>query len=222
MILSMASNVIAYAGITGFDIILYLSRILQKLGRKVLIADYNETMALTYSIPKACGIDTFTEISTYMNIDFTGKAIDEAIIAEYDDILLDCGFGMPPFDISFLTKVIFISDMFEFNLKRLSQTPFYDRLPVKKELLVRDAADIDITADRMLSILKKDIGKVQLLYHDEADYQNAILCHYNKLVRFAGISAMLKKYLLDELVLMVKDISFRQLKAALKKAGRGK
>ncbi|NLC18827.1 MAG: hypothetical protein GX757_06320 [Clostridiales bacterium] len=214
----MASNVIAYAGNNSFDIILYLSRILQRLGRKVLIADYNDSMALTCSIPAISGIDAYMDFSCYMNVDFTKKAVDETIIAGYDDVLIDCGLGKPAFNTNLITKLVFVSDMFEFNLMRLSQIPFYDRLTVKKELLIRQVADIDISSEQMAAIVNKDISKVVLLYYDEADYQNALLCNYNKIASFSGISDRLRKYLLDELAQLVENASARRLKAAFYKA----
>jgi hypothetical protein len=217
----MASNVIAYIGNDSFDLILYQSRILQRLGRKVLIADYNETSALTYSIPKVGGIDTFTEINTYRNVDFTRKVINEIVISEYDDVLIDCGYSEPLFNISILTKIIYVADMFRFTLKKLKHIAYYDDLNIKKELLIREASDIKMTAAQMVSILQKNINKVQILYHDEGDYQNALLCHYNQITRFTGASVRLKEYLLSELKEMVKNITYKQLKSALNKAKRG-
>lgn len=216
--MNMANNVIAYVGNNSFDIILYLSSVLQKLGRKVLIADYSELMALTCSIPAVSGIDIYMDFNCYMNVDFTRKAVDEAIIAGYDDVLLDCGMGKPAFNTNLITKLVFVSDMFEFNLKRLSQIPFYDRLTIKKELLVRQVADINISSEQIAAILNKNISKVELLYYDEADYLNALLCNYNKITSLAGISGRLRKYLLDELAQMVENTSARELKTAYNKA----
>lgn len=216
---NMASNVIAYVGNNSFDIILYLSRILTKLGRRVLIADYNETMALTYSIPAIGGIDTYTDFNCYMNVDFTNRAVDEETIAGYDDVLLDCGLNRPAFNTNLVTKVVFVSDMFEFNLMRLSKITFYDRLKAKKELLVRQAADVNMSAEQLTAILNKDISRVQLLYYDEADYQNALLCSYNKIVSIKGISDGLRKYLLNELVQLVENVSEKKLKAAIARQG---
>lgn len=218
--MSMAGNVIAYTGADSFDIILYLSRILQMLGRRVLIADYNEKFALTYSMPEFCGLDM--EINTYMNVDFTRNVLNETVISAYDDVLIDCGFSEPVFDTSVLTKIIYVSDMFSFNLKRLRQICYYDDLPVRKELLIREASDISVTAEQMISILKKDISKIQLLYHDEGDYQNALICNYNQAVSFNGLSARFKNYLLTEIREMVKKLSDKQLKAAYNKAKKGK
>lgn len=218
----MASNVIAYIGNDSFDLILYQSRILQRLGRKVLITDYNETSALTYSIPKVGGLDTYTEINTYRNVDFTRKVINEIVIAEYDDVLIDCGYSEPVFNISILTKIIYVSDMFRFTLKKLKHIMYYDDLSIKKELLIREASDIKMTAVQMVSIIRKNINKVQILYHDEGDYQNALLCHYNQVIRFTGASVKLKEYLVSELKEMLEsNITYKQLKSALNNAKRG-
>lgn len=219
--MSMASNVIAYIGNDSFDIILYLSRILQKLGRRVLIVDYNEKSALTYSIPGVNGIDVYTEINTYMNVDFTRRALNAALIAEYDDVLIDCGFGEPIYDVRILTKAIYVSDMFRYTLEKLKHNSYYDKLPIKKELLIREAADINVTAASMTAILNKEIIKPEILFHDDIDYQNALICHYNQTVSFRNISVKLKEYLFKELTDMVTKTSYKQLKAAYNRAKRG-
>jgi len=217
----MASNVTAYVGCDCFDIILYLSRILQKLGRKVLIADYNLNSALTYSIPRVGGIDAYRDINTYMNIDFTRKNISRRLISQYDDVLIDCGFSEPVFDINMISNLVYATDMYGFNLKKLRCLSYYDRIPAIKELLIREATDIGMSVEEILSIIKKDIDKVRVLNYDEGDYQNSLMCHYNQMVRFVGISSNFKKYLLDELEDMVGEIPYRRLKSAYNRAKRG-
>jgi hypothetical protein len=50
---------------------------------------------------------------------------------------------------------------------------------------------------------------------------NALICHYNQTVSFAGASSKLKAYLFSELKNMVNNIIYKQLKAAYNKAKRG-
>ena len=67
----MASNIVAYIGIDNFDNIIYLSRILTNLEKKVLIIDQTEALTLKYSIPQPIGVDSNLNIITYRHMDFT-------------------------------------------------------------------------------------------------------------------------------------------------------
>ena len=67
----MGNNTVAYVGLDNFDIILYISRVLMKLGKKVLLVDHSETMAIKYCIPQPKGLNCQRDIITYQGIDFT-------------------------------------------------------------------------------------------------------------------------------------------------------
>lgn len=219
----MANNIVAYIGHDSFDIILYLSRILNKLDHKVLLVDYSETSALTYSIPRVDGIDTTNNTITFRHVDFTRMPIDNKIAGEYDDILIDCGFTIPTFNLSLLTKTVYVTDMFRFRLIRLKQINYYDVLPIKKELLFRNVTEIKVSAPQMAALVGKQFkeDEINVLYFDEGDYDNAVVCHYNQTFPFVSISGTLKEYLLKMTKELIGDISDKQIKLAFKKARKG-
>lgn len=219
----MANNIVAFVGYDSFDIILYLSRIFHNLDHKVLVADYSETSALTYSIPKVKGIDAKVNRISYRGVDFTRMPLYEEVINEYDDILMDCGYRQPDFDLSVLTKVIFVTDIYRFRIKRLKHIKRYDILPVKKELLIRGLTNIKISTDQMAALIGKQFkdDEIRLLNLNEWDYDNSVVCHYNQSFRFTRVSGTLKAYLLREAGELAGEITDKQLKQAYQKAKRG-
>jgi len=221
--LNMANNVIAYVGNESFDIILYLSGLLKNMGYKVLLVDYSETKALTCSLPQIPGINTDDDYITYRKVDFTTKGIDHKILELYDDILIDCGMSCPHMDYSLLTRVVYVTDLFEFNLNRISKLDLYNNLEIETALLIRNAANSKLTTQYILSILKKDIPEemITILYRDDADYENSLFCHYNKVFRFSHISWMMKNYLVSEVKILYKELTNRQIRLIYAKARKG-
>lgn len=219
----MANNVVAYIGYDSFDIILYLSRILYKLDRKVLVVDCSETSALTYSIPEVEGIDTELCRITYRHVDFTRMPLKEEIINEYDDVLIDCGYRQPDFDVSILTKIVFVTDIYLFRMKRLEHAGRYDELPVKRELLIRGITDIKISSDQMTELIGMQFKEeeVKELHLSEWDYDNAVICHFNRAFRFPRVSGVMKEYLMSEIRELVGELPKKQLKCAYQRAKRG-
>lgn len=219
----MANNIIAYVGTESFDIILYLSRILQKMDHKVLLVDHSETEALTHSFPQIPGINPDSGCITFRKVDFTKERIEEDSIKHYDDILIDCGMDYPKIDFSFLTKIVYVTDMFEFNMTRISRLNYFEQLPVESALLIRNATGAKITTPYILTRINKNIREdlVTVLCRDDVDYENSLMCHYDKVFHFKRISYMLKSYLIGEVGLLCKNTSERQIKAVYSKARKG-
>lgn len=219
----MANNVVAYIGYDSFDIILYLSRIFQKLGHKILIADYSEAEALTFSIPHVEGIDLFKSILTYRQVDFTRMIITEDIINSYDDVLIDFGYSKPEINLFLISKVVYVTNMFKYNLSRLSSIRYYDELQVNRELLIREAIELKIPIEIMAELINKQINEkeISVLYLEDRDYENSLIGHYNSNFRFTRISAMLKTYLLKSVSYLYKNISKKQILSAYVKARKG-
>ena len=67
-------------------------------------------------------------------------------------------------------------------------------------------------------IALKDIS---VLYRDEKDYSNCLLCHYNGVFRFTNISKQLKNYLMEEVGILHPEIIEGQRRTAYHYARRG-
>jgi hypothetical protein len=222
--LNLVSNIVAYIGIDNFDNILYLSRILSKLGKKVLVMDHSESLSVQYSIPQPRGMDCRKEIITYRKVDFTTQEINQAMREEYDDILIYCGFQKKDSDIACCNRIIFVTDLYRYNCARITDTSMVCDASnkIEQELLIKDAAPIKITPDILVERMGLSIPSehISILYHDERDYTNGLVYHYNGSFRLKGISKARKKYLLEEVKKLHPEINFNQTKTAYRRARR--
>ena len=66
----MGDKLIGFLGCDKYEIILYLSRILYHLGKKVLLVDYAESEALYQSIPVPDTLKDENNYIHYSGIDF--------------------------------------------------------------------------------------------------------------------------------------------------------
>lgn len=218
----MAKNIVAYVGVSAFDIILYLSRILIKLDRRVLLVDNSETKALTCSFPQIQGVNTNIGCITYRSVDFTTQTVTYELSEQYDDVLIDFGFHQTKMDISLLTRVIYVVDILENNIfKMASMENFSDT--VGKALFIRDMIDTRISIDHIISTVNKGISKsnTYLVPRDDGDYYNSFLCQLSKVPRFTHISHRMREVLFFEIKKLYREISERQLKMVYHKARRG-
>lgn len=219
----MVNNVVAYVGITNFDGIIYLSRILQKLGRKVLLADYSDTGALKNAIPQLAESDSGNIITTFRRVDFTTGEINQEIMESYDDILIEAGSKPPSKSLPSLTGIVYVTDMFEFNRKRIEEIKLFDDRTVRKTLLIKSVIDMKISVDSMILKIRGNIlwENVYVIDWDERDYANSLLCNHSKVPGFLKISAMQRAYLKREIMALLPEITRKQLNAAYKKARKG-
>ena len=221
----MANNVVAYVGVDNFDIILYVSRILIKLGRKVLVVDHSETNSIKYSIPKPEGVDVTMDVITFRHVEVTLMEVSKELAEQFDDILIAYGFNWPENDIKLCNKIIYVTDMYRYNLKRLNLLSYEEVMlsSVEKRLLIRSVMDTMLDISYFTHEINKQIERdnISYLYQNEQDDSNALLCHTNQVVRFHKITKQLKMYLLKEIRLMYPDITKKQLKDAYRKARRG-
>ncbi len=211
-------NIVAFAGCEGFDIILYLARLLHKLGRKVLIADHSDSSAITQITPKIMGIDIKEDIVSYKGIDFTSKELDQEAIQAYDDILISCCRNSPRIRGLYLNRVIYITDLYLFHIRQIAQLEFYDDLQVEASLIIREVVNSRINAQDILPLLGKDIvqNQVHFIERSEGDYEQSLLISHGQAFDLRGISRKLRDWLLQEASAMVPEIGERRLKLAFK------
>jgi len=222
---NLASNIVAYIGIDNFDNILYLACILTRLGKKVLVIDHSESMWLQYSIPQPKGSNCRKEIITYRQVDFTMQSINQKMKEEYDDILIFCGFNKEEKDLAECTRMVFVTDLFRFNYHRIPDITCNMKVNgnVEQELLIKDVATIKITPDIIIERigLKIDENHVQVLYRDENDYTNSLVCHYNGSFCMKRISKQRKAYLMEEVKKLHPEIDNQHMKTAFRRAEKG-
>ncbi len=218
----MANNIVAYVGIESFDTILYLSRIMQRLGRRVLVVDNSETLALTFSVPRISDINTYETTISYRRVDFTNMPVSEELVANYDDILIDCGMKKPVTSGDLFTKIVYVTDLFEYNIRRIAELEEYDACHCEKLLLVRNAVYTKIVAEHIAQQISSAISveKTKVLYRDDADYECCLNNHINQEFTL-NLSKLYKKYLVDQVKSMCSDFTRKEIIKAYRKARNG-
>lgn len=221
MLSNMATNVIGFYGIENYEIILYLSRIMDKLKRKVLLVDYSTTDDLTICIPVPTGIYVDDDVITYFGVDFTRKPIDAELMDDYDDILISFGFNYLEDITNKCTQLIFVTDQQKHNIIKLSTIPDMDQ---PKILLIKDVVDSKINQAYIQEKIQKNINSecVFVFDQDEVDKKYKILAQHNTLYEFRRITNGVKDYLKYMVKKMYPGISDKELKDAYKTAERGK
>ena len=121
----MENKILGFFGVDKYDIILYLSRILYTLNKKILLLDCSENRALTYSIPmpnqilceeRDCYIVNYRGIDCASN-SFISQELMEKYKQEYDVILMDFGFQENHELVENCTHIVLVLDQKLHNLK---------------------------------------------------------------------------------------------------------
>jgi hypothetical protein len=222
---NMANNVVAYVGMDYSDYILYTARILLRLGMKVLLVDHSDTLSLKNSIPEPKGLCSNTDIITYRGLDFTTSSVSLEMLKQYDDILIAYGFRKPAEDIGYCGRVVFVTDLYRYNHSRLREYSINHHLNkiAYKELIIKEAIETKITTD----IISERIGirfspeNITVLFRDDKDYYNGVICHTNNSIYFTHVSKQLKRHLIQETKVLYPNIKAKQLTAACNRAGKG-
>jgi hypothetical protein len=223
--LNMANNVIAFAGIDASDYMIYIAGILINLKKKVLLIDHSDTCALKTTIPQPEGVNCSTDIISYRGLDFTTAEINRELLMSYDDILISSGFHKPENDNTFCNRIIFVTDPYRFNHLRLKEYAENCQLQgiEHRELIIKEMIESKITAD----IIRDNIGicfsteSISVLYREDKDYYNALLCHTNHSFSFHRTTKQLKNYLIRETASLYPDLTVKQIKKACLRAGKG-
>lgn len=219
----MAINVVAYIGIESSDIILYLSRILAHLGKKVLIVDHSDASSIIDTVPRPEGIEIDQDIITYRQVDYTTANINDTMLEYYDDILISYGYQDMPQDINYCNRFVYVTDLYSHNYNRINEFQYELSKQSKTALLIKEAIELDISPEMVKEKIKPNISKdnITVLYRDERDYSNSILCHYQGVIRFKEISKQLKNYLLKEIYHLYPQMEPRILTNAYRRARKG-
>ena len=215
----MANNVIAYYGIENYDLIIYLSKILSNLNKKVIVLDHSEARGLFYTIPLPKGIDVVKEPITFRHVDFSVMPLTDKILEQYDDVLVSYGFNMP--ENMVFSKAVYVTDLYLHNIVRVNKILTDICM---NSLLVRNIVDVKYDTDMIMEHtgFKIDKSEIDFIAHDENDVANAIMCQHNKSFRFMNISGDVKKYLIKEVRKLYPNIDNKRINAAYLEARKGK
>lgn len=219
----MANNIVAYIGWESFDIILYLSRILLKLGHRVLLIDNSQERTLADCMPCVPGIDTASNCITYRGIDFTTRHLNQELEFQYDDIFIHCGMSMPQCYGSNLTRLIVTTNLLPSITNEIVRIGCLMEYEDKLSLLIRDVIDTHLVEEGIRTRIGKHIpeSSIFMLYRDDSDYMAGLLCQANQICRFYDISSPFKNYLFKEVQELSPQVTIKQIKKAYRLARKG-
>lgn len=217
------NKTIGFVGCDKYEILLYLSRILYHLNKKVLLVDFSETEALTQSIPIP---DSLREDSSYMDyrgIDFIkGRNYYPCIEQKYDYILIDFGFNQDVLPMIPCQNLIYVTDLQLHNVKRIKINK--ESKEFSKFVIIKDVFPCKIKPDYILEELDSDFKEenIYILEQDAIDIRHKINSQYSQTFYFHKLSKSMKSFLKD----IIRQIDIRlkreEIQVAYKKAERGK
>lgn len=220
----MARNVIGFYGVENYEIILYLSRIIDRLKRKVLLIDYSSANDLTVCIPVPSGLYPDTDIITYFGVDFTRQPFTTDFLNTYDDILINFGFNYIEEVTDKCTYIVYVSDQQKHNILKLASIQDLQKSNIQKDLIIKDVVNSKINQLYIMDQIHKNIKveNVFLFDQDDVDKKIKLLAQHDTLYEFKKITSNVKDYLKHMVKIMCPEITDKELKAAYKIAERGK
>jgi len=221
--LNMEDKLIGFLGCDKYEIILYLSRILYHLGKKVLLVDFAETEALYQSISIPDTLREENDYIHYSGIDFIqGKYYERYKKEAYDYILIDFGYNAENLLLAQCEKVMFVTDLQLHNLKRMKHISYNG--DGERFLIIKDVFPCKIKPEfiqEQLRCLMIEEQHVYILYQDPIDMKYRIQSQYDHKFSFPKLSKPTKFFLQDLILRITENLSQKQLKYAYRKAERG-
>lgn len=219
----MADKIIAFVGVDKYELILYLSRILYHLNKKVLLVDFSENEALLQSVTIPETLKEDPGYIDYRGIDFIqGQYFQWRMTKDYNFILIDMGFHNDNEIIKYCNKVIYVTDLQLHNLKRIKNPDSFDIN--NQYLIIKDVFECKIKPDFVLEQIDLNVYEhhVFILFQDSVDFKVKVLSQYDHSFTFGNLSKPIQCFLKDMTMVLVEGITEKQINTAYHKAERGK
>lgn len=227
----MDRKVIGFVGINKAEYLLYISRVLKNLGKKVLLIDCSENGALALSVPSPKGMTNVT--IDYRGVYFADHRSSRVEQSEndkdldfhhmgYDCILVDYGFDTLSEGLKFCDKLICVTDQQIFNIDKLKDIRKVK--DVSKALVVRDIVNHKIGPDYIteeLSLHNLEASEVFSVSLDEYDVSRRLDSQYDDKFIFKKLSKPLKMLIQELSAVICPDIPAKDIEVAYRKAERG-
>lgn len=221
---------IGFAGIEKYEIILYISAVFEKLGKKVLISDCSQNGALDESIcyvREECngGIISYQGIDYISNLaaekEFSYEAVSERG-EQYNFTLIDFGFTLTKENLKRCNYFFIVTDMQKHNVRRAGVIA--DMLDMPYCIIMKELAGHRKLGEYLSEEIQNrtKAEKVYMLYEDRYDEEYRLKCQYNSAIRFNGLSKKFKDMLIEIVCRFDKQDSEKQILKALKRAEKGR
>jgi len=229
--MSINTKVIGFVGSEQFDLILYLSRVLKNLDKKVLLIDFSQDFKLSACIPFSKQMlaknKNNSKVIDYSGVDIIMKGEEEKNISfymgsDYDFILVDFGFNLKDKNIMKCNDLFLVTDFYKTNVSKFNNS-LLDEFQ-NKFLVFRDVVDGKLTPgyilDEHLPNLEVERKHCNTLYLDSIDIKIKIDLQYDTNVRFKKLSSNLKNWIKD-VATYLSGQTKKEIEKAYKAAERG-
>lgn len=217
-------RVIGFVGVEEYDIIIYLTTLLNKIDKKVLLIDLSETTALSFCMKIPQGLDIKEKIAECNGISYTRGAYlreyeeKDTLLTTYDYIFVDYGFKFHSQDLKSCDITTIVTDKQMHHLHRLKGIRYSNK---EIYLILKHLEQ----GDNYLQIKnifgeKLDITKTYPFLADSVDQVLAHSLQYHKTVSTKKLSIEYR-YFLKDFLLNALNLTKEEYKRALKEKKRG-
>lgn len=217
------NNIIGFVGSDKYEVLLYLSRILYNLDKKVLLVDYCESKALTCSIPIPMTLKETSSYLDYRGIDFIkGENYSLNMNKDYDYVLIDFGFNNSILSRIRCDNIVYVTDLQLHNAKRIKVK--HEQGKPKRYLIIKDAFTCKITVESILLEInpKAPIDSIYIVEQDALDIKLKLYSQYSQTFSFNKLSKSMKSFLKNIISQFDEELNKSQITNAYKKAERGR
>jgi hypothetical protein len=214
---------VGYAGYEAFDVILYIGRTLTKLNYRILIVDLSGTGALFHSIYHGMDLDSAEGIVNYRDINYIRRMPSKEELKLFQNGVVLISYGRHDInpEQSELKSLTFVVNIFPHIIEQVNVC--MQRIVTNNNrLLIRDMVSVD-DIDSVKGMLRypNKIEKIYPLYLENADYENAVKCQVQQIVRFKKLSSGMEKYIIDQIHDIFPQLTAAKIRRAITAAKKG-
>ena len=216
----MKKEIVGFVGCYSHDVILMLAKTAVAMERRVLVLDRNRSHTLAASVPIPPGVSVKEKIVEYDGFFFSGRELEETMLAEYDLILMDFGVRSLAEDVAFCTRIFLVTDMLRHHIRQLQ------KLPLNKDLvnriLIRDAVGgVKTGTPEMREFLEQFTNRKEcFLPPDSRDVKNRYVCETFHEYQVKHASPELRQFIYDVLRELCEELTEREFWKRIKRQER--
>lgn len=217
---------VGYVGLETFDVILYITRTLTKLNKRVLIIDLSKSGNMERVIYHGMNLDSSKNIVNYRDINYVRYIPSNEEMSSFEGGVIFMVFGQNynedtlklSYNFDFLNIVVNTFPNFITNINTLLKDINNNNI----HLLIRDIINIDdIERVKAGLDLKVEPTNIDHLYYSIEDYESAINCQVSQVVRFTNISSDMKRHIVSAIKGLYPDIKEKPIRKAVAMAKKG-
>lgn len=194
---------VGFIGHKTEDIMMYLSRIILNMGKRVAVFDASNEQILRYYAPN---IDESSNVTNYRNIDFYSscqsiEAHCKIEFSKYDVVLINYGYNTELLDeYSSCSHKFIVTDLERHSILKMKNTCSKLNKSIEIFRVFRDVVNCKIDEKYINNVLDNVMVKIlndYIIFHDDNELICKIESQYNDIFKFNKLPKFFKDILLD-------------------------